>query len=263
MDVQFDYSPLQISLNQICEQINTLGYSGAAVVSDVIFRYKEYSNRIKSARDVLVVSTHGLTEAQKQNVLKNYLAATPNNLISFPLREKTDHLKLRIGELTFSHTYPWIRQLPKFEVEPYAFPRGRRMDVMLKLTPSEMQNIKIYIKNIRRWRFGTLGKFTDEGTQYGRGQLNSNRALKGGHNCTSWISTAPIGANKEILLELLGGKKSHEIGTNPGWWGSWLVATAPKDRIPFITVFTTMPLEASLATEVVTAQPFVWDYGRK
>jgi hypothetical protein len=100
-----------------------------------------------------------------------------------------------------------------------------------------------------------------DGFQFTKGFIDDNRTFSNGHNCSSWIATAPIGEREEPLLEVLGGERELEIGTNPGWWTNWLAATASQDRVPFLMHWTNLPLHEA-KKNIVSGTRFQWDFRR-
>ncbi len=95
--------------------------------------------------------------------------------------------------------------------------------------------------------------------------MHNNRplTLKSGHNCSSWIATAPLGENREALLELLGTNRHCEIGTNPGWWTNWLAAAASPERVPFVILWTNEPIATVLARDLHPERGLTWDFNRQ
>ncbi len=232
-----------------------------AWIDDVKFRLTVRGQKVKTGRKLLVISTHGLSEADRRALTEKYLRNFETGWISFPLKERASHLMTRIDRRVFNFGRFVVNWIPRFRRKLYSIPRSRALEVMLKITPQEEEKLQRYLGNILKNRSKTIGKFRMEGSQFSRGTLGDNRTLHGGHNCSSWIATAPIGSNEQPLLELLGGDRELEIGTNPGWWTNWLAATAPADRVPFVIHWTPLSLEAAKSA-IVSGASFSWDFRR-
>jgi hypothetical protein len=231
-----------------------------ALVEDVRFRIRVRGEKSRASRKLLVVSTHGLGPDELEELRKNYLDSFGRAHVSFPLKERAKHLLTRIDSRVFNFGRFVVNWLPQFRRKSYQVPRSRVLEVVLRLSGQEDARLQEYLGNILRSRSATIGKFRMEGHQYTNGLLDDNVTLKGGHNCSSWIATAPLG-EKQALLELLGGDRALEIGTNPGWWTNWLAATASDERVPVILHWTHEPLGQALA-KIQPGENFSWDFNR-
>ena len=91
------------------------------------------------------------------------------------------------------------------------------------------------IQNARDNRVGTLGTNSyDVPSRLGSNRTIENNAPEvGRHNCTSWICSAPVGANRESIIELAGAAESYDIHTSPSWWQMWLRVFGKTDRNVF------------------------------
>ena len=98
------------------------------------------------------------------------------------------------------------------------------------------------------------------GYQFTEGKIDNNRTLKKGHNCTLGIN-CPYRRRWSTSLELLGTERKHEIGTNPGWWNSWILSNAPEGRIPFVIYWDHLPLE-KLKSTILSKELMPWDFRR-
>ncbi len=232
--------------------------SHMAWVEDARFRINVRGEKVRAGRKILIVSTKDLTTAQKEELRKKYLQ---EYTLSFPLKERASHLMTRIDQKVFNYGRFIFNWWPQFRVRDYAIPRSKAMELVLQLTSEERGRLQQYLQNILKNRRRTIGPFHMEGHQHTEGKLDRNATTKGGHNCSSWIATAPLGKNNEPLLELLGGDRELLVGTNPGWWTNWLAATAPQERVPFILLWTTETLTDALL-EVQSGKNFPWDFNR-
>jgi hypothetical protein len=232
-----------------------------AWVEDVRFRLHVAGEKKKTGRRLLVISTHGMGEEEKAALRARYLASFAHGWVSFPLKERGKHLMTRIDGRIFNYGRAFVNWIPQFRTKAYKLPRARTLEVMVRLTPAEHENLQAYLRNIKRSRRRTIGPFTMEGHQYSRGRIDDNRTLRGGHNCSSWIAFAPIADGGQSLMEALGGSREVEVGTNPGWWTNWLAAAAPAARVPFVLHWTPLPLGEALAG-ISPSQNFKWDFNR-
>lgn len=232
-----------------------------ALVERKRFKVTLHGEKLQAFRSVIVISTFGLGRAEISALEKKYLAEFGSSFISFPLKERAKHLITRIDGNLYNFGRAVVDWLPRFRVKKYSAPRERTLEVMLRLEPGEIEKLRLYLQNIRQNRARTIGGFSMAGQQLTTGKLAQNLPLSGGHNCSSWIATAPVGAGGEPLLEILGGSRELEVGTNPGWWASWLSAAGSMERIPFLLHWTPQPLAKALA-EIIPGERFLWDFNR-
>jgi hypothetical protein len=230
-------------------------------IDDVKFRLTVRGEKRKTGRKLLVISTASLSEEDRQMLTEEYLRYFKDGWISFPLKERASHLMTRIDRRVFNFGRFLVNWIPRFRRKAYTIPRSRALEVMLKISSHEEEKLQSYLANILKNRRRTIGKFRMDGSQFSKGTLSDNRPFSGGHNCSSWIATAPIGSQGQPLLEILGGDRNLEIGTNPGWWTNWLAATAPADRVPFVIHWTPLSLEEA-KDSIVSGASFSWDFWR-
>jgi hypothetical protein len=245
------------------QELLSLGAHRAAVVPNVYFRQRVRDTKVKQGRELLVISLKDLTTQERQRLLDTYNRGLANT-ISFPLKQKATHLKVRYGGSLFSFfCYSLLSFLPRFREQKFEIPNKTSLEVVLNISETESQSLLQYIGNISQNPRRLLGWFSMKGTQHTRGKINDNRPLKGCHNCTSWIATAPIGDNSQPLLEILGGDQNLLVGTNPGWWTNWLAATAPAERLPFIIFWSEKSIEQTLREDVHTGKNLDWDFNKR
>lgn len=193
--------------------------------------------------------------------------------VSFPAWEKATHLFLRLGRWVYDNGFfvlPGIfhwGDIPiwryRFKRTRYPLPRSRRLETVLRLNEDEIARLQTYIANILQDRKKVLGEYDHGGSQKTRASVTDNQSLDKGHNCTSWLSTAPVGPRGEALLEILGGHRDEEIGTNPGWWYTFLLSQTDEDRVPLVIYWTSSSLEKALREEVRRDEMISWDYLRR
>lgn len=235
-----------------------------ALVSGVRFRHKDESQKNLADRRLLVVSTHGLSNAQKDQLKTDYLNLLTGGTVSFPLKERATHMLVRFDDTIYNFGFWPVPQFPKFRVSEYQLPSAERLESVVLLSKVEDTRLLRYIREIREDRPQVLGRFNYQGDARARGQINDNRSLGCGHNCTTWIASAPIGARGETLLNLLQAEGAVPwIAQNPGWFTSWLTASAPSERVPLLVYFTDRPLQQALESKVRSNQIFEWDFNRR
>ncbi|MEM7645282.1 MAG: hypothetical protein AAF203_00100 [Pseudomonadota bacterium] len=233
--------------------------AAADLVNNVKFSLKEKRRRKHTGeRDLLFVSLHGLTDDQKDKVLRSF-DKHRHNWISFPIKERSKHLMVRFRNNIYNFGYwpiPWFSQ---FRVWPSRLPQRATIETVTYLENQEKDRLKNYIENIRRHKRKTIGKFHNDGYQKTNNTLVNNRTEKRGHNCTSWIATAPISEESKSFMEELGADRSFNIGTNPGWWSAWLLSQS--ERSTFAIYWDTQPLE-KMKKRIGEEGYFEWDFRR-
>lgn len=243
----------------------------ARVVEGVPFKKKPESSKNTSLRPVLVLSFHGLSAAEKDQLLADYRDLMTGPFVSFYLWERTTHLFFQNDGKFYDFGF-WVIPFMgrEFKTKFYRFrdrviklPNSRRLETVISLSAAEKANLATYTANLFRIGYRRmLGKYFDPGSQVSVGKLEDNRGNPG-HNCTSWITTAPIGEKGECLIELLGSNRGHQIGTNPGWWAHWMLYSATPERVPLVIYWSPDPLSEILANQVVAGQPIKWDFNKQ
>ncbi len=212
---------------------------------------------VKSSRKVLVISTNGLSDAKKNALRDEYLKYISSNTISFPLGTSAGHLYTRWGGKTLDYFGWWNKNA-------YSVPGSERLETLIELSPEEFINARTYIDNVNTNRTGVLGSSSYAGAKGDTvRKLDDNKAVVSGegHNCTSWICTAPIGKDSQTLYELTGATRTQEIHTNPGWWSNWLAAGAKSDKVPAVVYWSDKPL-ATIESEKIKNGDFLWGFDR-
>lgn len=240
------------------------------LVEAVPFKKKIESSKNTSLRNVLIISSNGLNRRGKNRLLDEYKKFIKGDFISFSIWERTTHLFLQKDGKFFDFGF-WVipywfgkelkTKLYRFRQRKIKYPNSRRLEPVIAITKEEKANLEIYLKNLKSGYKRILGKYYDPGCQFTNAQLNDNQA-KPGHNCTSWITTAPIGNNRECLIELLGTDRAHEIGTNPGWWAHWILYAASPERLPLVIYWSPDPLEKISSEQVNQNKVLSWDFNR-
>ncbi|MEN9724083.1 MAG: hypothetical protein RJB38_2069 [Pseudomonadota bacterium] len=217
---------------------------------DVEFTMDAYTGK----RPLVVVSTAGLTEAESKALREDYLRHISHESVSFPLSEGGGHLYSRIGNRVVDYFGWWNNR-------DYALSSGERLEAVLAMNAEESLRLRSYVANVNSNAREVVGLNSYQGASDVRGTLSDNRPLTGGHNCTSWICTSPIGEEGETLYQLTGATREIEVHTNPGWWTNWLTTGAKADRVPAVFFWTNRPLDQALANRVQGGK-FRWDFAR-
>lgn len=248
-DVEYNLTKLQAnipvtawkgSLESRIQRLAELYPENIKIVKDVAFQYKaEGEVPLEGTRDVLVISTHKIP----MNMMQNYFNAVSLGSVSFPLGFRGGHLHTRFGTKTYDNLFT-------INERDYTLGANYRIETLLKLEPQEFENMANYIYAGRINFKEVIGDFVYAGSQNSKGKLDDNICLVGGHNCTSWIATAGIGAHGHRTLQLVGADMNLEVGTNPGWWSLYLNTRASKERVPMTVFWTPSPLSKALEQEV-------------
>jgi len=230
------------------------------VVKDVKFSLKgKKRSKNTGLRNVLFVSTYK-TSPQTLKKVTPIFHSHQAQYISFPIKERSKHLLIRFQENIFNFGYFPVPWFSKFRILASRLPQRATLETIVPLQPSETLKMSSYIENIKASKRRTLGGFNNDGFQYTKGNLNDNRTQKKGHNCTSWLATAPIGPKNEALLELLGTTREYNIGTNPGWWSAWNLSRAKRDIQAIY--WDVISLDKMLNSRLDHEQFFKWDFKR-
>ena len=247
----------------LLKQLVEADLPNTAVVDDVWFQLKKKWRKHASHRPVFVLSTHGMSRRELNDRTKRLNEILDQGTISFPTKERYVHLLMRKGGR--NHSYGWLINswfpLGLYRTIRYKIPRTRRIEPVFKLSETEMKNLDTYIANIRRKGYRRmLGWYTFDGDMKTVGKLDDNRGLTRGHNCTTWITSAPIGENGETVSELSGVQPTQHVTSNIGWWNCFLASNAPLGRVPFIIYWSPQPMDKILSDEVISNLSFKWDF---
>jgi hypothetical protein len=177
-----------------------------------------------------------------------------SDTISFPLREAAEHLRTRIGTLAFALSPEGMR------VDEYQAPwRRRRMEAVLTLDHDEMLRLRRAVGAVIDDTLGVLGPITLEaGCRTTLAHLEDNRPRDGGaHNCTTWVTLAPIGAGGEDLATLAHMPPQWTSHDNPGWWSMFLTGASRSPRANTVVYWTDRPLDEEPCAPGLAIP---WDY---
>lgn len=222
----------------------------ARLVDGVPFSFPNQSQD----RSVLVLALAGMSDEQFDQFREDYLDSVGADTISFPCRLRAEHLRTRIGKLALALSAEGVR------VDFYEPPwKRRRMEAMIELQPREVTRLRAYVGAVIDNTLGTLGSITlGSGCRQTVGNLKDNKPTDGGeHNCTTWITLAPVqkgGGDLASLVEMPASWTSHD---NPGWWSMFLTGASRSSRVHTVVYWTDLPLDQEPCT---TGQPIPWDF---
>lgn len=251
----------QGSLGQRVEKLVSKWPKNVQVVHDLKFDYTGPRHGPAPQRDVVMISSDGLDEIEFQALVQDYVHAFGRGTVSFPLSEGAGHLYTRFG----SGVVDFIHELGH---RGYQAERGTaRLEAVIVLSAQEELKLARYVDNATANPGDVLGRFGYNGVADGatRKKLTDNRAIRAddgvGHNCTSWLATAPVGEKGAPLLSLVGAKIKDEVHTNPGWWSSYLMGAAPTERVPFgIFWIGETPIAAKIAELRAARGKVTWEF---
>lgn len=195
--------------------------------------------RFVGNRNLLVISLHDMRFDDRDSLKAKLLEAVSGESISHPLGSGAGHLYSRVGKEVYDY-------FPTYRKSDYSTSYGDRLEPVVLLKSQELAKLKTYVTNMYKLRDQALGPGNYDGTTSSVGKLDDNRPLCGiGHNCTSWMTTAPIGENGERYFQLLGGDfAKDQYAVNPGWLLLYLATEADPQRVPYMIYFTQQPVDS-------------------
>jgi phosphoglycolate phosphatase-like HAD superfamily hydrolase len=205
-------------------------------------------------RSVLVLAMNGLSDDEFEHFRQDYLDSIGCDTISFPCRRRAEHLRTRIGHLALALSPEGVR------VDFYAPPwQRRRMEAVVELEPKEMNRLRCYLGAVVDDTLGMLGPITlGSGCRTGVGRTDDNRPADGGmHNCTTWVTLAPVGEDGRDLATLVQMPDSWTSHDNPGWWSMFLTGASRSPRVHTVVYWTDLPLERE---PCATGEMIPWDF---
>lgn len=222
------------------------------IVDSVTMHFEDANGTGTRQRKMVIISLNGLSDKKKDDLLNDYIDYLSWNSISFPLGEGGGHLYTRIGNTA-------IDSFGSFSQNPYRWPYSNRLETFVELSPTEFKNVKQYVENASINKQHVIGGVDYDGAHpVAGGTLAKNTPESGGHNCTSWIATAPIGEEGQTLKNIVGAE-NWDVHRNPGWWTAYIQTRGKNDRVPFVVYVTEDKMSDALAK--ASAEKFVWNYG--
>ena len=223
------------------------------VIEDVIVKVSTPAGDLEKKKKFLVISFDGLSDSQIELLKKDYVESLSHNAISMPLGKSTAHLYTRIGAKVYDH------DISGFKSSDYDFSLlSERMEAFVTFSDEEFLNFRQYVQNIETHYKETIGDFSLQGPMESGGQVSSNLGLGCSHNCTTWLTLAPVGNEGQTLKSLVKGK-NYDIHRDPGWWNLYLQTKSPDERNPFV-VYMADKSFAEIEKKVSSHQVFDWNY---
>jgi len=222
----------------------------AQVVEQVPFVFQQQSQ----TRRVLLLAPSGLEDGDFERFRLDYLDTIGADTLSFPCRQRAEHLRARVGHLALALSAEGVR------VDFYQPPwKRRRMEAVIELEPPEMERLRSYFGAVLEDTLGLLGPITlGPGCRAACGRLDDNRPSDGGlHNCTTWVTLAPVcpdGRDLATLVEMPASWNSHD---NPGWWNMFLTGASRSPRVHTVVYWTDRQLEQEPCN---SGNPIAWDF---
>ncbi len=218
----------------------------------------KFTNRDESftagQRDVLVISTRGLSREQHTQLTKDYIAAVSEGTLSHPLSERAGHLYTRVGSKMYDFMGSGLREQTMSDLT------SEKLEPVIVLKEAEFGNLLNYISKAKSSN-DVLGGFGYEGAKgetASRPEDNRPTDPKEKHNCTSWLGLAPVGPTGGALCSIAGAPRGYDVYRNPGWWSQFLASRAPKEIVPFVVHWTPKSLNEARPVE---GQNLDWNFG--
>ena len=223
------------------------------VVDDVIVKVSTPAGDLEKKKKFLLISFDGLSDSQIELLKNDYIETLSHNTISMPLGKSTGHLYTRIGSKVYDH------DISGFKSTDYEFSLlSERMETFVTFSEEEFLNFRQYVQNIESHYKETIGDFSLQGPMESEGNLASNVGKGCSHNCTTWLTLAPVGQEGQTLKSLVKGK-NYDIHRDPGWWNLYLQTKTPDERNPFV-VYMADKSFAEIERKVSSNQVFDWNY---
>lgn len=184
----------------------------------------------------LKISTHGLNTEQLEKLTLDYISAIGPDTLVFLHSPHSSHLFIQVKDkvIDFQNNF-----LDPLQVHEFRLPKTERVDSHIILSLDESKKLFQYLINAADNPHEVLGHFRFEGGTKTNGALTNNQCHSG-HNCVSWIATAPIGSQGEPLYHLLGLPETSNSLTNPILWHQEVLASP---RTSIVIYWTQKPLE--------------------
>ncbi len=246
-------------LNQRLARFQKKWADHVQVVDNVKFKVNQSGFNTAKSRKVLAISTAGMASADVDAMTSDYAKAFARGTVSWPLGEDAGHLHTRFGTKTMDY-YGWFN-INEYRSSP------KRLEPFMVLSPGEELNLRTYMQSAKDHISTTVGSKNYEGVVSGEtvGHLDNNLPINAneGHNCTSWLCTAPIGETSGApVLELMGATKSYNIHTSPSWWSMYVSGIGRSERVPFVAYWDNSLDKAAMTSRLQNAvdDAFQWSF---
>lgn len=239
------------SLNTRAEQFAAKWPNNVKIVDNVNLKFSHANGNGQGQKKMVIISLDGLDSSKSDELLKDYTDYLSWNAMSFPLGSGGGHLYTRVGDQAIDYFFGFNQNI-------YRWPSSDRLETVLELSDKEFKNMKQYIENLDINHRDVIGGSNYEGVNPIAGStLASNKPASGGHNCTSWIATAPIGENGQTLKDVVGAG-GWDVHRNPGWWTAYIQTKTNRNKNPFVVYVTHNPMDQAI--QKTQAPHFEWNY---
>lgn len=230
------------------------------IFKDLLKKWPHHAACVLSQRPTLVLSKSGLNKIELASLQEDFLHATDENTLSIVTSLKMMHVYIRQGFDLYDYR-PHRGVFSGLSKSDYKVGNSDRAEILLRLNPQEMNHFKIYIKSIFESPRKTLGKcwplqlrepdFTVR-SHLTEGELFQNQLLnpQDRHNCLTWFTTAPLGAAKNSVMNLLGMSSSDieaEAHSYIVAFYRFLIQSACDQRVPGLIFWTNDPVEQAIS----------------
>lgn len=227
------------------------------IVPNIGFAFSE--GGVTKQRSLVVISPgneYTSPLGERKALRADYLRAVSAGSISFPMQNAPYHLYARVGSNCYDLNASEFREREQEMRTPILEP-------LVELSPKEMARVAEYFELARDDKRAVFGSFTVAGgpTEV-TGTLADNRPKDGLHNCTSWITMAPIGADGEQLRDLVKAPRGMIIYDNPGWWGKYLLAGSTSPRCEHAVLWVKESID-EVAAALTPGSTMSWNYNEK
>ena len=212
------------------------------IVPDITFR--AYSEE-KGIRKVLVISTEGLSKAERKRLIKRYIFHLSYRTLSTIDRGRgsgSDHLFIRYGRSVLSFAFEMAK------AKPFRLPnRSSRIEPLLLFSEKQAKFLEEYVYRAYFDTAVTLGRFSRKGVRDPkqlRGKVDDNRPIDGlsswwYHNCCSWATHAPLDSKGTPLHSIIGVKSDDDrMYVEPKYWNFGVYLRANKHNLPVVVLWT-------------------------
>lgn len=231
----------------------------------------DYLNSCTSLANLLVASQHGLSPHQWENLNKAIITSIPTTSISLIFSMRQMHVYFRVGHEIFDYR-PHLGRFSTLHQSHFRPAITDRVELILPLTTSELENFHRYIKAIRLSRSRVLGathalrltepNFTvlDHKTHQ---KIDNNQFINSDsiHNCLTWFTLAPIGLNGESICEqekfTLSDYQAEMHSYICAFYSYWATNTS-SHREPSFLLATKIPLDE--ARHLATTTKLIQEY---
>ncbi|MFZ4714563.1 MAG: hypothetical protein ACOYL6_12650 [Bacteriovoracaceae bacterium] len=244
---------IQGPLLERAQSLLQLWPNNVRLIEDVIVKSSSHVGDFERKKKFLVLSFDGLSDNKIAQLKKDYTSYLSYNAVSMPMGKGTGHLYTRVGNKVFDHDLTGFKSV-EYEFSLYS----ERMESFISLSDQEFNHLRWYIHSIEKNYEEAMGSFSIDGPHSSQGKLDQNRGVGCSHNCTTWLTLAPVGDEGQSLKSLIKGK-NYDIHRDPGWWTLYLQTKSPDERSPFV-VYMADKSWNEIEQKIAPNKVFSWNY---